>query len=76
MAKLDKAKEYIGVLKMYLGLITALIISDLAGVAKLFNSSNIGVSFWLGIVTLVVLTYSFGKLSRYTHKKINELEDL
>ena len=64
MAKLDKAKEYIGILKVYLGLITALIISDIAGIAKLFNSGNIGVSF------------SFGKLSRYAHKKINELEDL
>jgi len=76
MAKLDKAKEYIGILKVYLGLITALIISDIAGVSKLFNSGNIGISFWLGIVTLVILTYSFGKLSRYAHKKINELEGL
>ena len=39
MSKLDKAKEYIGMLKVYMGILIALMISDVSGTAKLFNLS-------------------------------------
>ena len=76
MAKIDKLKEYIGILKVYLGLVTALLISVVAGTAKLFNSGMIGATFWLGIVSTIVLSIIFLKLAKYAHKKINELEEL
>lgn len=76
MAKIDKAKEYIGILKVYMGLLVALIISVVAGTAKLFNSNLIDVTFWLGILSTIVLSIIFLKLAKYTHKKINQLEDI
>ena len=69
MAKIDKAKEFIGILKVYMGLLTALLISVVAGTAKLFNSNFIDVTFWLGIFSIIVLSIIFLKLAKYTHKK-------
>lgn len=52
MGKIDKAKEYINMLKVYMGIVIALLISDVSGTAKLFNAGKVGVTFWLGIVLL------------------------
>jgi uncharacterized protein YacL len=76
MSKIDKAKEYIGILKFYMGILTALIIGDVSGTAKLFNSGSTGTTFWLGIISTLVLSFLFIRLARYTHKKIEDLEDL
>jgi len=76
MSKLDKAKEYINILKVYMGIIIALIISDISGTAKLFNAEKIGVTFWLGIVSTIILSLLFMKLAKYVHRKIDELEEL
>jgi len=35
MSKLDKAKEYINMLKVYMGILIALLISDISGTVKL-----------------------------------------
>ena len=76
MGKIDKAKEYINMLKVYMGIVIALLISDVSGTAKLFNAGKVGVTFWLGIVSVVVLAYLFMRLAKYTHRKIDELEDI
>lgn len=76
IAKIDKAKEFIGILKVYMGLIVALIISDVAGTAKLFNAGLLGVVFWLGIISIIVLSLIFLNLAKYMHKQINELENI
>ena len=76
MAKLDKVKEYIGILKVYMGLLIALIISIVAGTAKLFNNNLIDVTFWLGIISTIVISMVFLKLTKHTHRKIDELEEI
>lgn len=76
MSKLDKAKEFINILKVYLGIITALLISDISGTAKLFNEEKVGISFWVGVVSIVLFAYIFFMLARYIHRKIDELEDM
>ena len=52
MSKLDKAKEFINMLKVYLGILTALIMGTASGTAKLFNAHEIHTMFWIGIVTV------------------------
>lgn len=59
-----------------MGLLVALIISVVAGTAKLFNNDLISVTFWLGILSTIVLSIVFLKLAKYTHKKIDGLEDI
>ena len=76
MSKLDKAKEYIGMLKVYMGILIALIISDVSGTAKLFNAETNDITFWFGVVSIIVLSVLFMILAKHTHKKINDLEEL
>jgi len=76
MANIDKAKEYIGALKVYLALITALLMGDISGTVRLFQNNILDFTFWLGVVTIVVLAVIFMALAKQMHRKINELEDL
>ena len=76
MAKIDEIKEYIGALKVYLALITALLISDIGGTVKLFLNDVTGFIFWMGVVTIIVLSIIFASIAKHMHKKIKELKDL
>ncbi len=76
MAKIDQVKEYIGALKVYLALITALLMGDISGTVKLYQSGMIDFIFWLGTITIVILSIIFMLLAKHMHKKINELKDL
>ena len=76
MANIDKAKEYIGALKVYLALITALLMGDISGTVRLFQNNILDFTFWLGITTIIILAIIFMAIAKQMHKKINELEDL
>jgi len=76
MGKIDKAKEFINILKVYMGILIALIISDISGTARLFNAEKIGITFWLGIISIIVMSLMFLKLAKYVHRKIDDLEEI
>ncbi len=76
MGKIDKAKEFINMLKVYMGIVTALLISDISGTIKRFNSEKADILFWLGVVSIVALAYIFIRLAKYAHQKIDELEEM
>ena len=76
MANIDKAKEYIGALKVYLALITALLMGDVSGTVKLFQNNILDFTFWLGVITIVILAIIFMSLAKLMHRKINELEEM
>jgi len=76
MAEIDRIKEYIGALKIYLALITAFLMADISGTIKLYINNNIDFIFWIGIVTIFLLSLVFLSLAKHMHKKIDELKDL
>jgi len=76
MGKIERAKEYINMLKVYMGIVIALLISDISGTVKLFNAEKVGILFWLGVASIIVLSYIFIHLAKYVHRKIDELEDM
>ena len=76
MAKIDEAKEYIGALKVYIALITALLMGDISGTIKLFLNNETSFVFWLGVITIVVLSIIFVLVAKHMHKKINDLKDI
>ena len=76
MAEIDRAKEYIGALKVYLALITALLMGDIGGTIRLFRHGDIDFTFWAGTITIIVLSIIFAIIAKHMHKKINELKDL
>lgn len=75
MSKLDKAKEYIGAIKVYMGFLLASLIAVISGTSKLYLSDRHNIMFWLGVLAIAVIAISFIGLVRYLHKKIDELED-
>lgn len=57
MSKLDKAKEYINMLKVYMGILIALLISDISGTVKLFqnNDTNTALLVWCCVYYFVIV---------------------
>ena len=76
MGKIDKAKEYIGVIKVYMGFLLASLMATITGTTKLYLSDNINIMFWIGITGIVLLAISFLLLMKHLHKKVNDLEKL
>ena len=76
MGKIDKEREFIGALKVYLALITAFLMGDISGTVKLYQSDTLDFTFWMGIITIIVLSILFMLLAKFMHKKINNLEEL
>ncbi len=76
MGKIDKEKEFIGALKVYIALITALLMGDISGTVKLYQSGVLDFTFWIGIITIIVLATLFMLLAKFMHKRINNLEEL
>jgi len=76
MSKLDKAKEYIGVIKVYMGFLLASLIGTITGTVKLYLSNNTNIMFWLGIAGIILIAVAFLLLMKHLHNKINELENL
>ena len=76
MSKKDEIKEHIGTLKTYLSIIVAIVLAVGAGVAKLYNDTNIGLLFWLGIGVMMVSIIVFIFISKSMHNNIKKLKDL
>ena len=76
MAKLDEIKEFITILRTYLGILTAIILAVGAGVSKLYLSKNIGLLFWIGVIFILLFVFIFALISRTIHNSIKKLKDL
>ena len=76
MSKIDKAKEYIGAVKVYMGFMLASLMGTVASTSKLYLSDEINTMFWIGIIGILLLSVGFLLLMKHLHKKINDLEEL
>ena len=75
-AKIDEVKEFINTLRVYLSIITAIILAMGTGVSKIYLSNNIGLLFWIGIFFVVLLISIFAIISKTIHTNIKKLKDL
>ena len=73
MAKIDRAKEFIGFLK---AIFLALIAIDASLISWLFNHPSLNVNSSLVIIGIAVSSIVIIVLFKYVLKKIQELEDL
>ena len=76
MRKIDKAKEYIGAVKVYMGFMLASLMGTVASTSKLYLSGETNTMFWIGIIGILLLSVGFLLLMKHLHKKINDLEEL
>jgi len=76
MGKIDKEKELIGAMKVYLALIIAMLIADVGATVRLYSADELALIFWLGISSIMILSLLFVFIAKSMHKRINQLEDL
>jgi len=76
MSKIDEKKEYIGLLKTYLGVIVAFILAIGAGVSRLYISANINILFWIGLCFLILSAILFILIARKAHVEVKSLRNL
>ncbi len=76
MSKIDKAKEFIGLMKVFMGFLLASIMGVVTGLVKRFDAGRIDTTFWIGVVSVVILSIVFGLLVRFTLIKIDKLKEL
>ena len=76
MSKIDEKKEYIGILKTYLGVLVAFILATGTGVSKIYLHGDIGILFWLGIAFVLLSSILFFLIAKKAHKEIRLLRDI
>ncbi len=76
MAKIDEVKARIDWLKELFKIVVAVMVADIAGMAKLYLDKTIDEVFYMGGLLLPVLVVVCIVISRKMERRINELENL
>jgi TM2 domain-containing membrane protein YozV len=76
MADLDRAKDFINNIRLYMTMCLALIISIGSGIVKLYTNENLDYIFYLGNFLLIILLLIFIFLAKKLHQKTDELKDI
>jgi len=76
MAKIDRAKDFINNIRLYMTMALALIISIGSGITKIYLSNNSSYLFFVGNVVLILLLLIFIFLAKKLHQKTDELKDI
>lgn len=76
MADLDRAKDFINNIRLYMTMSLALIISLGSGVLKLYTDENFTYIFFIGNILLLLLLFIFLFLAKKLHQKTDELKDI
>ncbi len=76
MGDIDRAKDYINNIRLYMTMSLALIISIGSGVSKMYTTNNIGYLFYIGNALLFFLLVIFVYLARKLHQRTDELKDI
>ena len=76
MGKIDKAKEFIGLMKVFMGFLLAAIMGVVTSLIGRFDADAIDTTFWFGVVAVVILSIIFGLLVGFTLQKIDKLEEM
>lgn len=76
MSKLDAKKETISFLTKLFFVLVGVIVIALGGLVSMLESQNISVIFWLGIISIFVLSLGCLLVFKHIQKNIKEIEKL
>ena len=76
MVKIDRAKDFINNIRLYMTMCLALIISIGSGISKMYVAENLTYMFFIGNILLVFLLLIFIFLAKKLHQKTDELKDI
>jgi hypothetical protein len=76
MAKIDEVKSHIEWLKDLFKILVLVLVTDVAGVSKLYLAQQIDILFYIGILLIIILSIWVSVISRKIEMHIKELGDL
>jgi len=76
MADLDRAKDFINNIRLYMSILVAVILAIGSGVSKLYLGNSENYLFYAGNVLMLILIVTFIYLLKVLHRKTDELKDL
>jgi TM2 domain-containing membrane protein YozV len=76
MANIDRAKDFINNIRLYMTIIVAIILSMGSGTAKMYNAGNFNYLFYAANSLLLIFMLIFALLARFLHKKTDDLKDI
>jgi len=76
MANIDRAKDFINNIRLYMSMILAMILAIGSGITKMYNANNYDYLFYAGNIIVLVLIFLFMYLAKLLHKKTDELKDI
>ncbi len=76
MGDLDRAKDFINNIRLYMTMCLALIISIGSSVSKMYVSEDFSYIFFVGNILLFLLLIVFLFLAKKLHLKTDELKDI
>ena len=76
MGKLDKQKDLLTNIRLYMTIIIVITLSIGSGVTKLYNSANINYMFYIGSILIISLLVIFVALAKKLHIETNKLEEI
>ena len=76
MAELDRAKDFINNIRLYMTIIVAMVLSVGSGIAKMYNAHNFNFLFYAANSLVLILLLVFVYLTRLLHKKTDALKDI
>ena len=76
MAKIDKQKDFLTNLRLYMTLIIVITVSIGNGIAKLYNAHEITYLFYVGSALVLIFLFIFVLLAKKLHIETNKLEEI
>jgi len=76
MADLDRAKDFINNIRLYMTIIVAVILSVGSGIARMYNADNFNYLFYASNILILIFILIFVFLARLLHKKTDKLKDI
>ena len=76
MAKIDEIKSHIDWLKDLFKILVAVLVTDVAGISKLYLDENINILFYSGILLVIVFSIWIAVISKKIEGHIKSLGDL
>ncbi len=76
MGRIDEKKEFIGLLKTYMGLLIAVILAVGAGISKLYIAGHINLLFWIGLCLIFLSATIFIFVAKKAHKEVEKLRNI
>lgn len=76
MSELDRIKDVLNNLRLYLGFLVAVLLALGSGIVGVYGQSELIDLFWVGVGLFFLLSMVFVYIAFMLHKKTDELRDL